>query len=369
MNITGAKPELSPDELTLHLIASGLIKLAEKVKNNKAPKLPYEKEIQRGLDRVVVHCLLQGKKPPQGIPDLISWCRKPLSEWFPELPEDKILSNDKLLDGQNPTELCEELAVTSSDVEAEITQKQLLLNVIGICRLENAQHSYVAFRRLLINEPVLTEFELLQRSTEPSLQLLQEQIKGAYEKAPESYALNGYFHCCANCGNIMLLTVEEELVCIQERCRAKNASKSSYQIPVNHQVYWLKRGLRRFIAAPGVAELRLAGKLEKLGIQVQLWPNFDAYDLRIVFPDGEAWAVDVKDWVNPFLLARKVNQEKPPIPNDGWRKGYFVFPNDRRKQRSDYKRAFCNHCRLGKEIKVKFEDEMVRDVRNKLARG
>ena len=232
MNITGATPELSPDELTLHLVASGVIKLAEKVKNNQALKLPYEKEIQRGLDRVVLNCLRQGQKPPQGIPDLISWCRKPLVEWFLDLPQDVILPNDKLLDGQNPTELCEEWAVTGSDVEAEITQKQLLLNVIGICRLENAQDSYVDFRSLLIQKPVLTELELLQHTMEPSLQLLHEQIKTAYEKAPESHSLNGYFHCCGNCGNLMLLTVEEDLVCVQERCRGKNVRKSSIQIPV-----------------------------------------------------------------------------------------------------------------------------------------
>ncbi|MDY6902931.1 MAG: hypothetical protein SWZ49_33390 [Cyanobacteriota bacterium] len=367
MNNTGAKPQFSKDELTLHLIASGLIKFAEKVKNNQAPKLPYEIEIQRGLDRIVLHCLLHSKKPPQGIPDLISWCYKPLAEWFPELPEGVILSNDKLLEGGNPTELCEEFAVTGSDVEAEITQQQLLLNVIRVCRVENAQDSYVAFRRLLIEKPVLTEFDLLQCCTEPSLQLLSEQIRNAYDKAPESYALNGYFHCCRDCGNLMLLTVNQELVCTQERCRTKNANKSNRQIPVKQQVYWLKRGLRRFIAAPGIAELRLADKLEKLGVEVQLWHNFDAYDLRIIFPDGECWAVDVKDWVNPFLLARNISQAQP-IPHDGWTKGYFVFPNHRLKQRSDYKRAFCNHCRLPTNIKVKFENEMVRDVKKKLAR-
>ena len=35
-----------------------------------------------------------------------------------------------------------------------------------------------------------------------------------------------------------------------------------------------------------------------------MWPQFDAYDLRIPFPDGTAWAIDVKDWANPSLLGR-----------------------------------------------------------------
>ncbi len=371
MIIGSAKPELSADELTLHLIASGVIKLAEIVKNGKAPRLPYPKEMQRGLDRLILNCLRQGKTPPQGIPDLLSWCRQPLAEWFLQLPEERIAAHDKLLDTEIPTTICEEWAVASSDIEAELTQKQLLLNAMGICKSANAPDSYVAFRQMLISKPVLTEFEILQRCIEPSLERLEEQIHAAYEPAPESYAVDGYFQCCANCSNIMHRTVKEELVCAEERCRAKGISRGS-QILEKHKVLWLKRGLRRFIAAPGRAELRLTEKLEKLGnskLQVELWPNFDSYDLRIVFRDGEAWAIDVKDWANPFLLALKVKLENPPIPsNPPWTKAYFVFPDDRKEQRSDYKRAFCNHCPLPKEIKVKFESELIRDVRNHLRR-
>jgi hypothetical protein len=79
--------------------------------------------------------------------------------------------------------------------------------------------------------------------------------------------------------------------------------------------------------------------LEALGLDVELWPAFDRYDLRIVFPNREVWAVDVKDWANPFLLARRVK----PIPSDPpWTRAYFVFPDERRAQREDYLRAF-NH--------------------------
>lgn len=374
MPIEGAKPELSFDELTLHLAASGVLKLAEVIKNGKAPRLPYPKELQRALDRLVLSCVPQGKKAPQGIPDLLNWCQRPLKEWPLEVPDEKIGFADQLLDDQIPTAICEEWAIASSDVEAELIQRQLLLNVMGICKSANppAPDLYVAFRRLLISEPVLTEFELLQRCIDPKLERLEEQIHAAYEPAPESYTVEGCFNCCAYCGSIMLRTVKDELVCAEERCRANGHSKSGRQIPEKQKVLWLKRGLRRFITAPGRAELRLVEKLEKLGnskLKVELWPEFDSYDLRIVFPDAEAWAVDVKDWVNPFLLARKVKLENPPIPNNPpWTTGYFVFPDDRRQQRSDYKRAFCNHCPLPKQIKVKFESELIQDVRNKLRR-
>lgn len=365
-----SRPELSPDELTLHLVASGVIKLAETVKHGQAPTLPYPKELQRGLERLVLSCLRQGKTPPQGIPDLLSWCRRPLAEWYLELPEEKVGAADKLLDGQIPTSICEEWAIASADVEAELTQKQLLLNVMQVCRSAAAPDCYVAFRRLLISEPVLTEFELLQRCAEPLLERLAEQIHAAYEPAPDSYTVEGQFYCCSNCRNIMLRTDKGVLICAEERCRAKGVS-SGRRIVQKERVCWLKRGLRRFIAAPGRAELSLVDKLEKLGLkQVELWPNFDSYDLRIVFPDGEAWAIDVKDWANPFLLAQKVKQQNPPIPNNPpWKKAYFIFPNDRLQQRPDYLRAFCNHCPLpNKQIKAKVESDLIKDVKSKLQR-
>ncbi|MBC6424682.1 MAG: hypothetical protein GDA38_26880 [Hormoscilla sp. SP12CHS1] len=144
------QPALSFDELTLHLIAGGVIKLYEKVKDGAAPTLPYPKELQRGLDRLVLICLRQGEKPPQGIPDLLTWCQKPLSEWPIQLPEDAGTA-DKLLDDQIPTGVCDEWAIASGDVEAEAIQKQLWLNVM--CKSDRTPDAYVAFRRLLIEQP------------------------------------------------------------------------------------------------------------------------------------------------------------------------------------------------------------------------
>lgn len=367
MTFSYNQPTLSQDELTLHLIATGVIKLYESVKKSQAPTLPYPKELQRGLDRLVLCCLRHGQTPPQGVPDLLLWCRKPLSVWPLELSED-IGKSDKLIDEYgSPSSVCDEWAIVSADVEAELTQKQLLLNVMQVCQSAESPDSYVAFRRLLISQPVLTEFKLLEHCTDPLLEKLAEQIKAAYEPAPESYAVEGQFYCCSNCRNLMLRTVKGELICSEARCRNKGLAKPGNPISQKQGVLCLKRGLRRFIAVPGIAELRLAEKLEKLGLSVKLWPNFDKYDLQIIFPDEEVWAIDVKDWVDPFLLAKKVKQQNPPIPHDPpWTKAYFVFPDDRKKQRSDYVRAFRNHCKLPKQIKAKFEKDLIKDVKQKL---
>lgn len=49
--------------------------------------------------------------------------------------------------------------------------------------------------------------------------------------------------------------------------------------------------------------------------------EFDAYDLRITFPDGQIWAVDVKDWTNPVRLARHLR----PLPSEPkWHRAFIV---------------------------------------------
>jgi len=361
------EPKLTTDELTLHLIASGLVEFVTKyVEKGKPLKLPYPKSLQLGLDKLIVACLRQGTTPPQGIPDLLRWCRdKPIAEWTLKLSEYAFCAGDRLLDEYTPTitTICEDWACASPNVEYELTENKFFLDILSTCKNADAQETYVAFRRLLISHPVLTELELQQHNIDPNLVLLAEQMQVAYQEAPIAYCINGLFHCCSSCGSLLL---GGTLICENNHCRVTGKYKSGREIKETEGVRCLKRGIKRFIAVPGLAELRLEKKLQKLGVQVELWPNFDSYDLRIVFPDGEAWAVDVKYWANPFLLARNVK----PIPNDPpWTQAYFVFPNERKKQRSDYVRAFCNHCHLIEKngnTKAMFEQYFLKQVKSRL---
>ena len=68
-----------------------------------------------------------------------------------------------------------------------------------------------------------------------------------------------------------------------------------------------------------------------------MWPQFDAYDLRIPFPDGTAWAVDVKDWANPSLLGARTRALRADPPHD---RAFIVVPAYRFRVREDYARAF-----------------------------
>jgi hypothetical protein len=340
-------------KLTIQLIATGLMKLSDQTGRGRPIYLPYPTSLQRGLDKLGLECIRQGHKPVQGVPELLDWCRQPFDKWPLSLDLEEIGPGDKLLDDQIPTATCEAWACLNPDVEAELSEQQLMLSVMALCRAAGRPESYSAFRRLLIEQPVLTQFELLQKKSELTLYPVLDQLVEAYQPAPlHCLAQDGKFYICQSCGNLLALTPSGELICEDETCRLSCgpartnlntllAQSKNKSIRYQDEVFWLKRGLRRFVTAPGRAEIRLYNRLTDLGIEVELWPNFDAYDLGIKFNTGEVWAIDVKDWANPFLLAQKVK----PLPEQPyWNLAFFVFPDEKLKERPDYIRAFKNNC-------------------------
>jgi hypothetical protein len=324
----------------LHLVASGVLQAKDAEREGKPPRLPYPVPLQRGLDVLSIICLRAGVDAPRSVPDLLAWCRQPLTSWPLHLETDAVVAGDRLLDGIEPTQLCEEWAVASGDVEAEVQEQRLLTDVLTTCRAADAQAAYVAFRRLLIERPVLTALELHQQMGDPSLTLLADHVRRVYLPAPAEAIVDGQLFCCRTCQNLLTADATGQLACPNERCRRQAKRRPTRCLAARDGVHWLMRPLRTFVAAPGWAEIRLAERLKGMGLGIELWPNFDAYDIRVVFPKGGAWAIDVKDWANPFLLARQVRRI-PEVPV--WDQAFFVFPQERLR-RSDYLRAFSNHC-------------------------
>jgi pPIWI_RE three-gene island domain Y/REase associating with pPIWI_RE len=364
---------LSTDEVTVHLVATGLIKLVRDGGQGQSLCLPYVPDLQRGLNRLAVAALRRGVAPPQGIADLISWCKRPISEWPLDLPEDVVEGGARLLDEDLPTGFCDAWACATDDAEAEVTEQHVMLGALSVCQSARAPESYVAFRRLLIDRPVLTAFELQQCLIDPQVERLGDQIRAAYAAAPAAARADGLYYACAHCRNLLLRTVKGDLVCEDAGCRrTRRVVETGRSIDAREGVSWLIRGLRHFVAAPGRAELRLAERLRRLGVEVTLWPAYDRYDLRLLFPDGEAWAIDVKDWADPVVLARRLNERgSPPIPPEpSWTRAYFIFPDERRTERPDYVRAFVNRATvLGNEVRAGFAADLVKDARIKLVKG
>src|SRR5436305_4597827 len=76
---------------------------------------------------------------------------------------------------------------------------------------------------------------------------------------------------------------------------------------------------------------------------ITLLPGIYRYDLQIKFLRNsqriEVWAVDVKDYNDPFALGRHIVQDSRQASETAleWQRWFYVYPSYREQQRSDYR--------------------------------
>jgi ribosomal protein S27AE len=361
--------EASLDVLTL--LASGIVKYDRQLRAEPPAVFPYPHALQRGLDRLTARCFAQGMTPPGSVPDLLGWCNEPFdpARW-PLALGDMAGPDDRLLAGPLPTVFCQQIAVSSRDVESEVEERRLMSSVIASCRRDGNQAGYVALRRLMIENPVLTQLDLLQECARPELTGMAEDIRRLYPIYPLEYVRARKVVCCDRCGNLLLPEASDRWRCGDERC-ARQPVRPGRSIDVADEPHWLDLPFRTFISAPGRVEVALARRMSALGLETALWPEFDAYDLRVTFPSGESWAADIKDWASPLALARHLDNDAEPFSaSPPWSRAFFVVAQDRLRQRPDYLRALTRSCRaLAKRPEIAVTDErgFARAVRDHLA--
>jgi hypothetical protein len=270
---------LSNDEITLHLIATGLCQL----ETFQAQHQPYPNALQRGLNRLGLEAIRRQLVLPRNMTELLEWCERPLQTWGLHLPE-TITSHERLLENAAPSDTTYALR-RFGDLEAALEEEDLMRRVFERCETTASHEAYVAFRKQLILEPALSEKRLLERGNAKHLNELRAELIASYAPAPLEYRVGNEFVLCAACGNL-LRPSDTGLHCDEPRCRANSADRQGQRLPASEGVHWLRRGLRRFVAAPGRSELDLSEKLERLGLQVELWVALDRYDLRLTFADG-----------------------------------------------------------------------------------
>lgn len=335
--------------------------------------LPYPDEAQRALDRTVLACLLRGADPPLSVSDLLVWCRqRPVTEWPLDLPDGLAGSEDRLIDEDAyvPTDLCYEWAVDRPDSATEQIDRALIGLAMDRCRSANAPASYVAFRRLLIEHPVLTRDKAAEIALEPAFTPLDGLLQQIYLPAPIGWARGGRFTSCRRCHTLLAPMREGGWWCENARCRHQGDAPvgPAYDELEGGGVLLLTRPLRLFVTSPGVAELRLERALLRLRLTPELWPNYDAYDLRIPLPDGRVWAVDVKDWANPALLGRNAG----PLPKDPpYDEAFLLVPDHRIALRRDYVSVVRRYLRaeVRKSMTVLSHRQFMARIRTTLADG
>lgn len=332
-------------EALLRCAATAIVLLSRR----QSPGDPvYEDGVQRAYNQLVLHCLRRGLEPPASVPDMVRWAaRTPLGEWPADFTAVDVDGMEFLVDDatRTPTQGCMEWGLDVTDVAAELFENKVIEDALAACRSARSPASYTAFRKLLITRPVMTAAEQAALAADIDLMPVFETIRRSYESAPAAYLRDGAYRLCARCGCLLVPLNAGGYRCELDRCRADGNSSPGRTLPAQTGVLQLRRPLRVFITSPGIAETELETALRKLGLESEMWPQFDAYDLRVSFPGGTVWAVDVKDWANPALLARTI---KPFRAEPRYDKAFIVVPEYRFRVREDYARAFRHH--LGPEL-------------------
>jgi hypothetical protein len=361
------------DDALVRTIATALVLLSRR----QAPGDPvYEDGVQRAFNQLVLHCLRSGAEPPASVPDLVSWAtRTPLDQWSAGFTgaarADAVDAEaDFLVDEQTrtPTQTCLELALTVADAPAELFETDIIEGALAACRSARSPASYTAFRKLLITRPVLTATELAALAADIDLLPVFETARRSYEPVPAAYLRHGAYHLCGRCGCLLVPLKTGAYRCELDRCRGDGRSALGPELPAQAGVLQLKRPLRVFVTSPGIAETDLDATLRSLGLDPQLWPEFDAYDLYVPFLSGIVWAVDVKDWANPALLARMTQPLRAEPRHD---RAFIVIPEYRFRVREDYARVFRHHLapELAGSIEICSDAEFISMARRELRRA
>ena len=331
-----------PDDV-LRLLASGLTWLTSEQAEGRPPRVPYRDTWQRALNRLVCGGLERGT--PELPTDAIAvarLCQRPLHTWPVRFALAVRFPDETLLIEDEPTAFCRELAqgLERGDTEREL-QEKLILPVLDVCRMHRAPHAYVAFRDYLIRHPVVEMADLIASSLGTDLGEAGQYLLAMYESVPAHLqGDDGTVPLCPVCGWTLARTARGTLACGDDRCRLLSDGFARVgAMRYSPGLQRVRRAIRRFVVAPGRYEVDTADQLRQLGsragdLQVDLWPSYDAYDLRITFPDGHVWAVDVKDWRYPTLLARALEEPR----RDGtlaWHMAFFAVPRQRLDGRLD----------------------------------
>ena len=104
-----------------------------------------------------------------------------------------------------------------------------------------------------------------------------------YERIPIKAIKNGKIFRCPHCGWILNWKGNEPICCVPSCMDYGIDTKDCIEVDINKYKYRLTPGVMTFIAKPGDCELRLYNNLKEQGLDVELWGEFDTYDLKISF--------------------------------------------------------------------------------------
>ncbi|NER34755.1 MAG: Fis family transcriptional regulator [Oscillatoria sp. SIO1A7] len=324
--------QLSSKE-TLRYLASGLAEW-ERQKPEKRDRVPTG--LRMGMSFMYLASLLKDEKAPANLPEFFEGANKPLESWslvreVKNLPSDVTLIDDGLI-----SDFAAHWQVTGSDLERQV-QESVLLDALNHCRGHQMDDEYRAYRKLIIEKPVLSHSEYRKLLSSTQLRPLRKSLLETYvdlvDFAEElaDLAEDNAYHFCPRCNYLQRRRSDGTYQCRNSFCEdlcAELKLMPRSPIPKSEAKEWkiVTSGVYRYGTLPGIWEIKLAKKLSKLGLKVTLWPRVDKFDLLVEFGRKLSWAIDVKDWSSLDEEHLKEVKYQPDFQET-----FIVFPDEREK--------------------------------------
>ncbi|MGL5835780.1 MAG: hypothetical protein ACRC1Z_21500 [Waterburya sp.] len=344
--------EKTEDEILLIKLCKGLVEVGDRINRGEPAYLvdhsqPFPQPLYEAFEKLSIKWILRdgGMRHPS-ILNMVEAARKSVEAVEPDFCEWVDFPDEPLIeDMTRPSDECEEYASEYSfSLDIDNNQSYIPQLMEEIRRFNLPHSTYTIFRRFIAENPFPSESDIaILRDNHPEIERVKEFLSKPYQDAPPQ---SDSKPLCKTCGGY-LDCAAREIGCCEPLDRKVDKA------PILDTVICLIR--------PSLIELRLAKKIEDMGLEIELWPELDTADLKITFPDGKFWAIDAKDWGSATKLARELNQDT--IANFSQSKSFFVVP-DYRLNKLKYQAIFKS--KYQGSIPLISESELIKCIKREL---
>ena len=314
-------------------------------------KYPYPDMLSRACNVLALHMTTPAY--PRTWSGLLTLLEKPVCTWYPlAVPEPFDAEMGLTYDGNlseeasrylhqelyDRAEIRDSMSSRSKGMALHNRQFQTLLDRLrDSTDSRRAQQEYVLLRSFLIEHPYTTGEEISRmfamRSVGPN------DVGKLYE---DCHSHEAHWHC-TSCGPLIerqgrLRGVRPSL-CDDHRRELSTVRAVEFERDMRR----VQPGIHWRVTLPGIPEMSLFLAMEALQqkhpehlLEVLRWPGIDRYDLRLLFSDEKAWAVDVKDREDPYRLAADLK----PLYNEAdlkYDEAFYLFPARRLRENQNYR--------------------------------
>jgi hypothetical protein len=312
--------------------------------------------------------MLLSDRTPLDLQGFLTLLHTPVQHWPVEINLDNLSDEQSLMEDGELTSFGEYWVLHHKGLVHEL-QESVMRQIVDTCRNERLYDAYRLIRRTIISKPVmsLASFHRLLISPEllsPQAQQLRPLLQRVYTDAP--MLVDVPLVKCPRCGYLQRTAPNGLYVCHSGQCNETRQLRTWPAVPeeLSQTSEWVAvtQGIHRFITIPGIYELDMYEALTSIApdINVEMWPRADEYDLFVEFPDGERWALDIKNW---DYLGERTLERFPVVPSPSATLTAVVFPDDRKHLKIDKVRPHVEPRLLG--VKLFWASEIVEKARHK----